>query len=134
MVEIKNDHCLWDSGAQYCTISADLVEDIDPLFLGLEIHDGYRNPKDINVQVDASFGMSNSTFQLSTIFLVVSKDTIPNQRSGIILGQYGFMDRMMVHCIPRSILVKRGEADEDTIWGEIHVNAILDLDENLKEY
>ena len=133
-VEIRNDNCLWDTGAQYCSISADLVTRIDPSFLDLEAHEPYRMHSNVGVQVDAVFSLSNKTFEISTIFLVLPTSAIPNKRSGIILGQHGFMDRMVVETIPRSILLKRGEQIEETIWGEIRIKAMLDLFEELQEF
>lgn len=133
-VEIRNDNCLWDTGAQYCSISADLVTRIDPSFLDLEVHDPYRMHSNVGVQVDAVFSLSNTPFMISTIFLVLPTTTIPNKRTGIILGQHGFIDRMMVETIPRSILLKRGEQIEETIWGEIRIKAMLNLDEELQEF
>ncbi|KAI9780191.1 MAG: uracil DNA glycosylase [Candelina submexicana] len=133
-VEIRNDNCLWDTGAQYCSISADLVTRIDPSFLDLEVHEQYRMHSHVGVQVDAVFSLSNKTFEISTIFLVLPSSDIPNKRTGIILGQHGFMDRMMVETIPRSILLKRGEQIEETVWGEIRIEAMLDLFEELQEF
>ena len=133
-VEIRNDNCLWDTGAQYCSISADLVTRIDPSFLDLEVHEQYRIHSNIGVQVDAVFSLSNKTFEISTIFLVLPSSNIPNKRTGIILGQHGFMDRMTVETIPRSILLKRGEQIEETIWGEIRIKAMLNLFEELQEF
>lgn len=68
-VEIRNDNCLWDTGAQYCIyiyiISADLVTRIDPLFLDLEVHQQCRMHSNVGVQVDAVFSLSNTTFEIS---------------------------------------------------------------------
>jgi len=133
-VEIRNDNCLWDTGAQYCSISADLVTRIDPSFLDLDVHEQYRMHSNVGVQVDAVFSLSNTTFEISTIFLVLPPSDIPNKRTGIILGQHGFIDRMMVETIPRLILLKREEQIEETIWGEIRIKAMLNLDEELQEF
>ena len=48
-VQISNDNCLWDTGAHYCSISADLVTMIDPTFLELEVHENYRMQSNIGV-------------------------------------------------------------------------------------
>ena len=133
-VRIRNDNCLWDTGAHYCCISAELVTAIDPTFLGLEAHENYRMQSRLWVQVDAVFSFSNKMFEISTIFLVLPSSAIPDRRTGIILGQHGFMDRMMVETIPRSILLKREEEIEETVWGEIRIKAMLNLFEELQEY
>ena len=91
-VEIRNDKCLWDTGAQFCSISADLVTRIDPSFLDLEVHEQHRMHSNVGVQVDAIFSLSNTTFEISTIFLVLPATAVPDKRTGIILGQHGFID------------------------------------------
>ena len=88
----------------------------------------------VGVHVDAVFSLSNKTFEISTIFRVLPSSDIPNKRTGIILGQHGFIERMMVETIPRSILLKRGEQIDETVWGEIRIKAVLDLFEELHEF
>lgn len=88
----------------------------------------------VGVQVDAVFGLSNKTFEISTIFLILPSSDITNKRTGIILGEHGLMDRMMVENIRRSILLKRGEQKEETVWGEIRIKAMLNLYEELQEF
>lgn len=114
-VELSSDNCLWDTGAEVCTITADIVDKIDPSFLSLRIHDGYRIRSNTGVQVDATISLSNRTFEISTIFFVLPASDILNKRSGVILGQHGFLNRMMVETIPRSILLKRGEEIGETV-------------------
>lgn len=114
-VDIRHDHCMWDTGAQYCSISEDLITKIDPTFLDLGIHKDYRIPYFTGVQVDDIFSLSNTILEISTVFRVLPTSAIPNGRSGIILGQHGFIDRMIVETIPRSILVKRGEELDDNL-------------------
>ena len=133
-VQISNENCLWDTGAQYCSISADLIKMINPTFLGLENHESYRMQSNFGVQVDAVFSLSNKILEISTIFLVLPPSDIPNGRTGIILGQHGFLDRMMVETIPRSILLKRGQEIEETVWGEIRIKPMLNLFEELQEF
>ena len=133
-MQISNENCLWDTGTQYCSISADLITMINPTFLGLENHESYRMQSNFGVQVDGIFSLSNKILEISTIFLVLSPSDIPNGRTGIILGQHGFMDRMMVETIPRSILLKRGQEIEETVWGEIRIKAMLNLSEELQEF
>ena len=133
-VQISNEHCLCDTGAQYCSISADLIKLLNPAFLVLGNHESYRMQSNFGVQVDAVFSLSNKILEISTIFIVLPSSDIPNGRMGIILGQHGFMDRMMVETIPRSILLKRGQEIEDTVWGEIWVKAMLNPFEELQEF
>ena len=133
-VELRDDKCLWDTGAQFCSITEDIVNKIDPTFLSLKLHDGYRIRANTGVQVDAMLSLSNSTFEISTIFFVLPVSDIPNQRSGVILGQHGFLNRIMVETIPRLILLKRGQEVGETVWGEIRVKAALDIWDELREF
>lgn len=71
---------------------------------------------------------------MSTIFHVVPLDKLPNQRSGIIFGQNGFIEKMVTECIPRAIMQRRGEEVEETCWGMINVKAYLDLQDDLQEF
>ena len=134
-VEVRSDLCLWDTGAHHCIISADLVADRNKSFLDLPVHGPYRNGKGgVGVQVDAVFSFSNTTIDIATMFMVYPTSAIPNQRSGVILGQHCFMDRMVAESIPRSILEKRGETLNEEVWGEIKVQALIELDDNLRDF
>ena len=44
------------------------------------------------------------------------------------------MDRMTVETILRSILLKRKEQTEETVWGEIRIEAVLDLYGEVEEF
>ena len=133
-IELSNDSCLWDTGAQYCSITSDIVNKIDPSFLQLKAHEAYKMRSNMGVQVDAMLSLSNRTFEISTIFLILPSSDIPNKRSGVILGQHGFLNRIMVETIPKSILLKRGEEVGETVWGEIRIKAALDLFNELREF
>lgn len=90
---------------QYSHITADLVTDINPSFLDTEVHKHYRSgANQVSVQVDAIFG-------------AIPASKLPNERSRVILGQHAFMNRMIMETIPRSIMHKRRERMEDTMWG-----------------
>lgn len=66
--------------------------------------------------------------------MVTPKTKMPNERSGVILGQSSFIDKMVIETTPRSILVKRGEEVKEDFWGEIKVKSMLDEDEILRDY
>ena len=134
-VEIRCDNCLWDTGAEFCYISDDLVKSKNASFLDLAVHDHYRMDKGkLSVQVDGVFSLSNSIFDTATMFVVLPTSKIPNGRSGVILGQHFFMNRMIIETTPRPFLELRGEEIDDTIWGEIRIKALVDIDDNLLEY
>lgn len=51
---------------------------------------------------------------------------IPNRRSGTILGQQAFMEMVVVKCVPRYILIAKGEQLADNEWGDIAVEEYVD--------
>ena len=123
-IRISSDICLWDTGAHHCIISSDLLP---TEFIQSSIHDPYRNEDQTTLQVDAVFAFSGSSFAITTIFHVLPLSTIPNQRSGVILGQSAFIDRLVYKSIPKIILESRGETVEDDCWGEIEVETAIDI-------
>lgn len=124
--EILCSRCLWDTGAQACSISEDLLSDAFLAYLRDPVHDPYRNSNVPAVQVDASFGFSNSSISISTIFTVLPLSKIPNQRSGIILGQNAFINHILYRAVPRAILEAKGEHVEEGVWGDIVVEEIVE--------
>jgi hypothetical protein len=79
----------------------------------------------VKVQVSAivAFG-DQPPLQLDCVFVVLSKERVPNQRSGIILGQCSLLDRLQFRAIPRSVLRptrhrRRGQTVDDDVWGDI---------------
>ena len=130
-ITIQTDHCLFDTGAQYCSVSDDLV---DPAFLNLKVHDNYRFHNNLGIQADSVFSLSNSTFKITGIFFILPLSSIPNRRSGVILGQHTFIDKLMVELIPRSILIKRGEHVGPRIWGDMNIKAMVNIFDELEEF
>lgn len=124
---IESSMCLWDS-ASYCSlISEDLLSSTFREFLNHPVHDPYRRSGSRNIlQVNAWFRFSNHAAEISTIFTVLPISHIPNRRSGIILGQQAFMAMMVVRCIPRYILIAKGEQVADNEWGDIEVEEYID--------
>jgi hypothetical protein len=122
---------LWDTGAH----SSIIVEDLLPVkfreYLSHSTHDPYRSENQLRVHVDATIVFSNKVLEIGCIFLVVPRSAVPNGRVGIILGQRSLMDRLSYKCVPRRILVARGELVPETIWGDIVLEEYLTLEEEL---
>lgn len=97
-------------------------------------HDTYRDRSGARVQVDGSIVLTNSLFRFSTIFTVVPASTVPSARSGVILGQAGFLDRMIWTPKPRAILEYHGEEVKKDLWGEIHVVEYVDATERFTQF
>ena len=127
--KLTSTTCLWDTGSYACIISDDLLPVEFQEFLKTEIHDPYRGPHGIFVTVDAVFGFTGSDTQLTVLFNVMPVEKIPNQRSGIILGQKTFLECMAYRTIPRRILVLKGEEVDEKFWGDIILEENMDVEE-----
>lgn len=124
---IASSMCLWDTGSHCSLISEDLLSPTFREFLNHPVHDPYRRPGAQNIlQVNAWFRFSNHAAEISTIVTVLPVSHIPNSRSGVILGQQAFMAMMVVRCVPRSILLAKGEQVADNEWGDIVVEEYID--------
>ena len=132
--EILWSSCLWDTGAHACSISDVIFSDDFVAYLQDLVHDPYRNSNVPAVQVDASFGFSDVTISISTIFTVLPLSKIPNQRSGVILGQNAFMDHILFRAVPRAIVEAKGEHVEEEIWGDIIVEEIVEAQSLRQNY
>jgi hypothetical protein len=125
--EIKSDYCLWDTGAYGCVISDDMFNKKFQNYLEKDpIHDPYRNNQIISVQVDCIFSLSNAALEMTVPFTVVPLDRMPNKRSGVILGQNGFLNQLVIKAIPRSVLEMMGTPVEKNIWGKISLEMFID--------
>ena len=124
--EILWSSCVWDTGAHACSIDDFLAYLQDP------VYDPYRNSNVPAVQVDVSLSFSNANISISTIFTVLPLSKVSNQRSGIILGQNAFMNRILFRAVPRAILEAKGELVEEGLWGDIIVEEIVEAGEITK--
>ncbi|KAL9037671.1 MAG: hypothetical protein Q9214_005597, partial [Letrouitia sp. 1 TL-2023] len=98
-----------------------------------DIHQTYRQEDRVSLQVSGTFKVPNFTLNINTIFEVTPLDQIPNRRSGIILGQTGFIDQILYESIPRVILEKRGEIVEDSEWEAINIKAYINENDEMVE-
>jgi hypothetical protein len=112
---------LWDTGSHRCTITTDLLPEMFANRLADPGNDPYRNDSGNIVQVQGYLALSNSRFFFESIFTIVPSSMVPNGRSGVILGQNCFMDRMDFRQIPRTILEGRGEKLKEDEWGDIKI-------------
>lgn len=118
---------VWDTGSHWCSITSDLLPESFNRYLEMEENDPYRGPSGVDVQVDAYACLSNTPFFFNTVFKVVPRSAVPNRRSGVLLGQNGFMDRMVSTNVPRVILQHRGEEVEENLWGEINISEFVSI-------
>ncbi|OBT69092.1 hypothetical protein VE03_01391 [Pseudogymnoascus sp. 23342-1-I1] len=111
---IPNTTMLWDIGAQSTLISEDLLSDAFRNYFSQPEHDHYRNDDATRVQIE----VRNVEIELVVIGYVIPREQMPNQSSIIIFGQR--------QCIPRSILVAKGEDIAEDIWGDLVVYEYID--------
>ena len=125
-IVVSSDFCLWDTGASICVITDDLIRAQSTTFLDDKIHDPYRGSRQVSVQVSGYFCFSNSIIRIDAPFHIMEKESLPNKRSGIILGQHGMIDRMEFQSIPKVILESRGEVVKENEWGDINMISYID--------
>lgn len=131
-IEISQESMLWDTGSHGCTITRDVLPEGFLEYLARSEHDPYRDESGTKVQVDGHLSFSNQAFYFNTVFTVVPQSSIPNSRSGIILGQHGFINRMEHTEIPREILRSGGQACGVDKWGNINISKWIDLNGDLQ--
>jgi hypothetical protein len=121
------DGMLWDTGAHCCAITEDILPYNFRRYLQNPEHEPYRHPNGIYVQVDGYIALSNGTFPFNCVFHVLPASSLSNFRSGVILGQSGFLNRITWISVPRIMLEMRGEVVSDDAWGEIHISDYVDV-------
>jgi hypothetical protein len=125
--ELVQDEMLWDSGSHSCTITKDVLPQWFLDYLAKDEHDPYRDATGTKVQVDGYIALTNYKFFFNSVFSVVPASVVPNGRRGVILGQNGFLNRMVLTTTPRIILEHRGEKVEENVWGDIHISEWISL-------
>jgi hypothetical protein len=85
-------------------------------------HDAHSDPSGTKVQADGDVALLNSEFRFSTIFTVVPPPPVPNSRSGVILGQNEFIDRMVYAETPKATLKHHMEDIKEDEWGTIDIS------------
>lgn len=118
---------LWDTGAHGCTITVDILPSKFQTYLQSPEHDPYRDASGLHIQVDGYLALTNTSVNFNSVFHVRLASSLPNGRSGVILGQSGFLNRMVWTSIPRIVLEMRGEDVDDSFWGNIHLSEYIDV-------
>ena len=120
--DLNLDGMVWDTGCHSSTLTADILPAKFREYLNSSEHDPYRDASGVRVQIEGYLAFSNTPFTFNTYFTVVPASSVPNGRSGVILGQSGLLNRMMWTAVPRIILELRKEDVGDDIWGDIQVS------------
>ncbi|KAI9880718.1 MAG: uracil DNA glycosylase [Pleopsidium flavum] len=128
-ITLSRSDILIDTGAHVSTITDDLLDDTFREYLSDSIHDPYRSSTGVTVQLAGVFAFGDQpALEMDCIFQVVPLDSVPNQRSGIILGQNSVIDSIEYSSRPRKTLIARGEKVLDTVWGDIVVDGYVNVD------
>ncbi|KAJ5902347.1 hypothetical protein N7495_002875 [Penicillium taxi] len=129
---MEHAELLWDTGAHETIITSDFLPSNFVSFLQTDpINDPYRLASKTKVQVSFTLEFSNSILFLETSATVVQKETVPNHRSGIILGQKGCIENMQYRSIPRAILEVQGQKPGTNVWGDLIIESFLHWDGSL---
>lgn len=128
---ISRQFGLWDTGAHVSCIVEDMLPESFREFLSMPKLDDWRLGNTTRVRVMGTIGFSNSSFTFETVFLVLPRTSVPNERIGIVFGQKAFMDHMVYTTLPRAMLRASGEDIPDDCWGHIDVLQFMDLDEKV---
>lgn len=118
---------LWDTGARRTIITEELLSPYFRARLQEPPNEPYRSENGAAVQVSAVVAFSNTPVEVSAIALVRPRDQMPNRYLGVIFGQQQCIDSISHVCMPRNILVARGEAVGDGVWGDIILNEYVDI-------
>lgn len=130
--EFKGFEMLWDTGAATTIITKDLLDEKFQTHLSDPIHRDYQNQNGTRVQISFTLEFTNSLFSMDLIAWVLDKEALPNTRSGIILGQNGFINALQYRSVPRSIIEARGEMIDERFWGDLILESYVDFDGALK--
>lgn len=131
-IKLDRTDMMWDTGSYNCIITRDILPPDFAEYLDTPENDPYRDETGAVVQVDGYVALTNTGFKFQeVIFRVVPPSMVPNSRSGVILGQRGFIDRIVYTATPRAILQSRGEEIGDDEWGVITISEYVDIDDVL---
>ena len=131
-IELDRTDMIWDTGSHGCIITRDILPPSFAEYLDRPEHDPYRSETGLVVQAEGYVALTNSGFNFKeVIFKVMPPSELPNSRSGIILGQRGFIDRIVHTATPRAILQRRGEEIGDDEWGVITISEYIDMEDVL---
>lgn len=123
---------LWDTASHSCQITEDCLDRGFVEYL--------KDPENEfpelagKVQVDATIVLSEQICYISFLAFVVPAGTLPNNFSGVLLGQYTFLDQLHYEMIPEKLLHAYGAPVEENMWGIIQLHAMLQADNSLKEF
>jgi hypothetical protein len=122
---VTNDQMLFDTGSHYCYVTEDILDDHFIRYLKEdEKNECYRTDK--CVQAEGLFTFWEGLVPMELVFRVIPKISMPNGRSGIFLGQYSFLDRLMYRAVPRLFLIADGKDVPETLWGDIVIEKYFD--------
>ena len=131
--QLVRTEMLWDTGAATTIVTRDLLDEKFQAHLSDPIHEAYKSTDGTRVRISFALEFSNSLIGMDVIAWVVDKEAVPNARSGVILGQKGCIDALQYRSIPRSISQAKGQAIDETLWGDLVLESYIDLDGVLKE-
>ena len=119
---LEAEQMLWDTGAHRTVITEDLLP---AEFVRHARTDEYMaiygtGDRDSVVQISMEVQFSNCVKKIEGVAIIRSSSSMPNNFSGIILGQHTILGCLEYHAIPAKIMRARGKNIEDK-WGHIRL-------------
>jgi hypothetical protein len=121
-VTISHTSMIWDTAAHMTIISEDLIPPSFRDYINdADYHELYGSADGLSVQISLGIQFSNTQYYLEGIAVVRPQHTLPNNFSGIILGQHSLLDQIEYHVAPRKVLEARGIPVESDVWGDVNL-------------
>ncbi len=136
-VKLQDVQMLWDTGAPITYISSDLLDDdfhrqlYQPDYVSMY---QWGRPELAMCMISIRMEFSNSSIYLDGVAVVCSMAQMPNNHSGIILGQRSILDRLVYTTEPRHTLLARGFQVPSHVWGKIQVKGYVNMPAEGGEY
>ncbi len=129
VAKIEDIEMLWDTGSPITYVSDDLVSPAFKVLLAAEKNMvanrwGARGTKSI---ADGWLRFSNCQAEFNGLVVVCPRSEMPNNHSGVVLGQRTLLERMMFTIKPKAILKAQGQDIAEGHWGDICLKTYLTL-------
>ncbi|KAL2847933.1 hypothetical protein BJX68DRAFT_105798 [Aspergillus pseudodeflectus] len=131
--ELPSTRMIFDTGAHHTVIAENLIPPSFRDFLREPVHSPYRSGdgNGLVLQIDAQLAFTNCPVAIEAVAVVVPAARMPNGLVGVLLGQSQCIDRLKIRCVPRSILLAKGNDISEEFWGDIVVEEYLDMNEGV---
>ena len=117
---------LWDTAAHFTIVSENLLP---KPFRDCINSPGYKKiygaDNGISVQISLVIQFSNTSAYFESIAIVRPSSRLPNNFSGVILGQHSLLNSLKYEITPARVLRAQGHTVEDHTWGDISIHGYV---------